>query len=345
MKKHLIHLLWLPLILLMTACGERRETLFVFNWAEYIDPDLIRQFEREHNVRVRIDTFDSNESMYAKIRAGAGGYDLIFPSGYMALLMYQEGLLQPIPHDLIPNIGNIDPNYLSSFAMDPVMRYSVPYMMVATGIGYRGDRISDMQPTWAVFDRADLAGRMMLLNDMRETIGAALKFLGYSLNTTNVSELEQARDVILRWRNNVAKFDNEAYRNDLASGSFWVAHGYSGDIRMIMDDEPAVRFILPKEGFAINTDYFVIPHDARNVPLAAKFINFLLDGEVAAQNMEYVYYLAPNKAAIPFLSPETLADEAIFIPEEKLKNAEFIRDLGEDNQLYIRIWDQIRRGN
>ncbi|MCD8482172.1 MAG: hypothetical protein LR015_05565 [Verrucomicrobia bacterium] len=141
------------------------------------------------------------------------------------------------------------------------------------------------------------------------------------------------------------KFDNEAYRNDLASGSFWVAHGYSGDIRMIMMTNPLYGSCSHRRASLSITDYFVIPHDARNVPLAAAFINFLLEGEVSAQNMEYVYYLAPNKAAIPFLSEETLNDEAIFIPEEKLKNAEFIRDLGADNQLYIRIWDQIRRGN
>jgi spermidine/putrescine transport system substrate-binding protein len=326
---------------LVAGCGRSTPTLHVYNWADYMHPDLVAQFEEEFNCKVRIDTFDSNESMFARIRAGASGYDLIFPSSYMVRIMANHEMLQPLDHALIPNLANVDPAYLA-LAADPESKYSVPYMLSNAGLAYRADRVEDMEPSWGMLDREDLSGRMTMLNDMRETIGAALKFLGYSINTVNEQELEEARDVVIRWKRNLAKFENEQYKNGIASGEFLLVHGYNGDIMQVMEENEDVVYFVPREGVSIALDEMVIPMDAREVDLAHAFINFLHRPEVAAENTEYVYFLCPNQAAYPLIDEELLSDPSINLPPEILAKSEVIEDLGENNRLYSAMWDAIK---
>ena len=341
---------WIPrslvlfTVILLTSCGffDRRETLHIYNWAEYISEEVIEAFEREFNCRVVVDTFDSNESMFARLRAGAVGYDLIFPTSYMAETLWNEEILLPLDHDLLPNIVGIDPEFLQHQATDKEMVYSVPYMLGTTGIGYRKDRVTVTEKSWAIFDREDLAGRMMMLDDMRETIGAALKFLGFSINSTDPDEINAAADVVIRWKRNLAQFDSEAYRTGLASGAFFVAQGYSGDVRMVIDDEPNVAYFLPEEGFLFYVDDMVIPRAAPNPALAHAFINFVTAPENAAANMEWIYFLSPVTAAHDLLDEEMLNDPAVFVPREILSRAETIRDVRESLHLYSAAWDRIK---
>jgi spermidine/putrescine transport system substrate-binding protein len=214
---------------LVAGCRKEPPVLHVYTWADYIKPELIARFEAEQKCRVVVDTFDSNESMYAKLKAGATGYDLITPSSYMASTMRAQGMLRDLSPNLIPNTAHVDRDYLR-IATDGAMRYSVPYMLTTSGIGYLRGRVPDLPDSWSAFDRSDLKGRMTMLNDMRETLGAALKFLGHSLNTRDERELAAARDVVIRWKRNLAKFENEQYKTGLASAEFFVTHGYSGDI-------------------------------------------------------------------------------------------------------------------
>lgn len=338
---------WMKLAILflcfaaISGCGRGRPVLNVYNWSDYIKPGLVRQFEQEFNCRVVIDTFDSNEAMFARLRAGATGYDVIFPSSYMVQIMQQHDMLLPMEHDLLPNIVHIDPDYLK-MAADSSMAYAVPYMVSNAGLAYRADQVDGVEATWAMLDRTDLRGRMTMLDDMRETIGAALKFLGYSLNTRNVEELEEARDVVIRWKRNLATFDNEQYKNGIASGEFLLVHGYNGDIMQVMEENENVVYFVPEEGVSIALDEMVIPVHARQVELAHEFINFLHRPEVAAANTEYVFFLAPNMAAYELIDAELLEDPAINLLPEILAKSEVIEDLGEDNALYTRIWDEIK---
>lgn len=338
---------WMKLAILflcfaaISGCGRGRPVLNVYNWSDYIKPGLVRQFEQEFNCRVVIDTFDSNEAMFARLRAGATGYDVIFPSSYMVQIMQQHDMLLPMEHDLLPNIVHIDPDYLK-MATDSSMAYAVPYMVSNAGLAYRADQVDGVEATWAMLDRTDLRGRMTMLDDMRETIGAALKFLGYSLNTRNVEELEEARDVVIRWKRNLATFDNEQYKNGIASGEFLLVHGYNGDIMQVMEENENVVYFVPEEGVSIALDEMVIPVHARQVELAHEFINFLHRPEVAAANTEYVFFLAPNMAAYELIDAELLEDPAINLLPEILAKSEVIEDLGEDNALYTRIWDEIK---
>jgi spermidine/putrescine transport system substrate-binding protein len=326
---------------LLAGCGPAKPVLHIYNWADYIKPDLVTRFEAENNCRVKIDTFDSNEAMFAKIQAGAAGYDLLFPSSYMVKLMITNGLLQRLDAALLPNLRHIDPA-ISRMTADPSFGWSAPYMMCNAGIAYDAARVPDFEPTWGMFGRADLKGRMTMLNDMRETIGAGLKFLGFSLNSTNADELAKAGEVVIGWKRNLAKFENEQYKNGIASGEFLLVHGYNGDILQVMEERTNVVYAVPREGCSISFDEMVIPKDARQVALAHRFINFIHEPEVAAANSEAVCYLCPNAGSYPLLSDEFKANPSIFITPDLLGKCESIEDLGPAQAAYTALWDAIK---
>lgn len=346
--KHLSLFFGALAVLIISGCGrsseEARPVLHVYNWSDYIADGLIEAFEEAHDCRVVYDVFDSNEALYAKLKAGASGYDVIFPSSYFVTIMVKEGMLQPINKANIPNLANLDPDFLSSVSLDKDMLHSVPYMSGTTGIAYRQDMVEDFEPSWTVYGRDDLAGRMTLLDDMREVLGGALKTLGYSLNSTREAEIEAAADLVITWKRKIARFDNEGYKAGIASREFWVVQGYGGDIQQIIDEneDEAIVFTLPKEGFALWEDTMAIPVGADNVELAEKFINFMHSPEVAAANIEFNYFLCPNTAAYALLDEEMLANEVVFIPEEKLLRGEQILDLGEDLALYLKAWNRVK---
>lgn len=326
---------------MMTGCGSKTSVLNVYTWADYIKPELLTRFEKENNCRVVIDTFDSNEAMYAKLKAGASGYDIIMPSSYMVKTMHRQGMLQNIDRNKIPNLAHIDPEYLK-IAIDKKMEHSVPYMLTNTGLAYLGSKLNDVEPSWAMLDREDIKGRATMLNDMRETLGAALKYLGYSINSTSEQELAEARDIVIRWKKNLAKFENEQYKTGLASGEFFLVHGYNGDILQVMEDNEDIVFVIPQEGTSISCDDFVIPAAAKQVDLAHAFINFFHDPAVAAENTDFVWYLCPNSAAYELMSDEIKEDPSIFIDPEIKAKSEVIDDIGDALALYTRMWDQVK---
>jgi spermidine/putrescine transport system substrate-binding protein len=330
-------------VALAAGCGPARPTLHVYTWADYIKPELVARFEKEHACRVVLDTFDSNESMYAKLKAGAAGYDVVIPTGYMVSLMEAQGMLLPVDRGQVPNLAHVDPRFLS-LTEDGECRHSVPYMVSFSGIAYRKSKIADFEPTWAMFDRPALSGRVTMLNDMREVMGAALKFLGYSINSVDEKELAAARDVALRWKKHLAKYENEQYKNGIASGEFLMVHGYNSDIRQVMEENKDIAYATPREGFVLSCDELVILKNAPQPGLAHAFINFLHDPQVAAENTSFVFCLCPNRESYALLGDELKNDPTIMPAEDVLAKAEVIRDLGADNAKYVRIWDQIKGG-
>ena len=331
---------------LAAGCGggaKAPAVLHVYTWSDYVKPALITRFETENNCKVVIDTFDSNEAMYAKLKAGATGYDIITPTSYMVSLMESQGMLLPLDHALLPNIFHVDPDYLT-IAIDKTMAYSVPYMLTNTGIAYLKSKVENFEPTWGMFGRDDLKGRMVMLNDMRETIGAALKFLGFSLNSTDPEELAAAKAVVLNWRANLAKFENEQYKTGIASGEFLLVHGYSGDILQVQAENEDIVFAMPREGGVISCDDLVIAKSAKEAKLAHAYINFMHDPAVAAENTEFIQFLCPNKTSYASLGEEILGNPGIFLAPEIKAKCEILTDLGEKNALYVKVWDEIKAG-
>lgn len=332
----------LSLLLVFNAFAA--DTLHVFTWADYVDPELVRRFEKENGCKVVIDTFDSNESMYAKLKAGAAGYDLIFPSSYIIPLMVQQDMLQPLDHASLPNLKNVQAEVLDKVT-DSQMKHSAPYTFGYAVVAYRTDKVKNIEPTWKTFQRTDFKKRATLLDDMRETIGAALKALGHSLNTRDEKQLAEARDLLIEWKKNISKFDNEGYKSGVDSGEFVLVHGYSGDLWQVMQENSKVAIMIPNEGVSASCDEMVIPKGAPNARLAHKMINFLLDGEVSARNMEFMGYLCPNTEGLKQVDKAFLNNPAVTIPAEAKAKSEVIQDLGDDLSKYTKVWDEVKSAN
>lgn len=334
--------LLVPFLAFLTGCGDDRPVLHVYNWGDYISEDLIEAFEEKYNCKVELDVFDSNEAMYTKLKQGAGGYDVIVPSSYMAKLMHEQNMILPLDHSKLPMVKqHFDPLY-KDLSLDPEMVYSVPYFVSVAGIGYDSNRVPNFKPTWAMFERSDLKGFCSLLNDHRETLGAALISLGYDPNTTNQDELNKAVQRLNVWKQNIAKFEVDAAKQSLASGEFKMIHTYSGDMLHVSAEKPNVKFVIPQEGATITFDNFVIPTGCDNLDLAYKFIDFMYQPENAALNMNQIMYVMPNKTALPLVDKKLLNNPAFSIPKEDLKRCKPIKDLGEANDMYTKEWDRVR---
>ena len=331
-------------VCVLTGCSKPLPTLHLYNWVDYVKPELMLQFEKENNCKVVLDTYDSNEAMYAKLKIGASGYDVAYPSSYMVQIMNEQGMLQKLDHALLPNAVHVDP---SSFkvSLDPEMDHCIPYTVSYTGVGYLKSKVRDVAPSWSMFERKDLAGRMTMLDDMRETISAGLRFLGYSSNTTDEKELAAAQEMIVSWKKNLAKFENEQYKSGLANGEFLLVHGYVGDLLQLQAQNPDVGIFFPKEGFVTTCDCMVIPNGAKQVELAHKWINFMLDPKIAAENTGFTQYLCPNKDSYALLDEAARNNPAIILPEDVKAKGEVNLDLGEENAKYSKIWDEIKAAN
>ncbi len=323
------------------SCGKNKTELHVFNWGDYINPDIIDSFEKANNCRVVMDFFDSNEAMYAKLKAGASGYHVIICSSYMAKLMYEQKMLADLDHSKLSNIGNIDKEFLK-ISLDNSMKYSVPYLISFTGIAYNKTKVTDFKPTWDMFSRDEYKGRMTLLNDVRESVGMALKYKGYSFNSTKDSELNSAKEQLIKWKKNIAKFEVDEAKRGLDAGEFFMIHAYSGDALQLMNENPDMAFAVPVEGCGITSDDMIIPINAAGNDLSYKFINFILEPKVSADNMNYVFYLAPNTEGQKLMDKSFLENPAVTMPTEILNKSEMISDVGESVVKFSKLWDEVK---
>jgi len=328
----------------LAGCAPSKPELHIYTWSDYIAKDVITAFEQKNDCRVVVDTFDSNEAMFAKLKAGSTGYDIIMPSSYQIPLMVRNGMIRELDHAKLPSVRkNFDASYATCI-LDPSFKYSVPYAVTYTGLAYRKDKIGSAPiDSWNVYGTAAMKGRMSLLADMRETIGAALRTLGYSLNSTKQEEIDKAVALVSQWKKNIAKFDNEQYKTAIASGEWFVGHGYSSDIIQIMLEDENIGFSLPKEGFVIAFDEMVIASDAKQVELAHKFIDFCYDPDIAAQNMTDV--CAPMPVAQAFPKLEEKLRKLVVLDPATLKRGEVLTDFSDQpevHKMYVKAWDKIR---
>lgn len=338
-----------------TESGLAKE-LNVFNWADYIDQELLTKYEQEYGVKIIYDNFASNEDLLAKLQAGAAGYDVIFPSDYTVVTLKELGLLAEIDHNNIPNLKNIDSKFLDT-PHDPGNKYCVPYQWGTTGIAYRKDVFGDTPPdSWAFLFEPEMAqkwaeaGGINMLNDQREVIGAALKYLGYSLNDTDEAHLEEAKALVLKIKPYVKSFNSEDYDESLlVPGEVVISHAWSGDaaqaasktIDEATGESPWV-YVVPKEGGFIYQDTICVLAASQRKATAEHFINYLLDAQNGAAVTNYTYYASPNAAAREFILPEILEDPGIYPPQEIIDKMEWGAPLGEAVFLYDRIWTEIK---
>lgn len=337
---HKISKLFLILTIFLSCNkGESKRQVNLFTWTYYIPDYILSLFTQETGINVVFDTYDSNETMYAKLATGNTGFDVSVPSGDFVSIMIQRDMLTPIEHNRIPNFSKISPEVLDIITFDKGNKYSVPYFIGASGLNINVKYVPEYQASWGIFGTATLKKRMTMLNDMRETMGAALKYLGYSVNTTQTEHLFAARDILLQWKKNLLKFDAETFGKDFASENVYVAQGYPEVVVKELDPKERVNyvFVLPDEGGPMYMDNFVILKDGKNINEAYELINFILRPDVYAKIADEFYY--------PSLIPEATAlrKEKPFyqINELLAKGYEFKNDLGAAVSSYNTVWEEV----
>lgn len=337
----------LLLILLSTSliCGcKKQETLHIYTWSDYLDPDFIAKFEKENNCKVVIDTFDSNETMYAKLKAGATGYDICFPTEYFIPILKNENIIEKIDISKLPNVEkNID----RRFCTNDNLNYYIPYAFSCTGILYRKDKFSNINiKTWDDMFAMKSIARICMFDDIREIIGLALKSNGFSVNSTKEEELLIASKTAYKWKKAAIKMDNEGYKNGIANGEIDFAMGYNADaIQLMMEMGDDIEFIVPPVGTTSSMDTIAIFKSSTKKDLAYKFINALYERETAVKNSEYICAPMPIQNLTEYLSDDYKKIKYMFITDELLKRCETIEDIGDTIEFYNKVWDIIKSTN
>lgn len=318
--------------------GDR--TLTIYNWGDYVDPELLERFEEETGIKVIYQTFDSNEAMMTKIEQGGTTFDVSVPSEYAISKMNAEGLLLELDHTKLPNLKYIDPRFMN-LSFDPDNAYSIPYFWGTVGIVYNPELVGGLTfSSWDDLWDERLRNQILLLDGAREVMGMGLNRLGYSLNDTNESHLQEAKAKLLEMTPNVKAIVGDEIKMLLANEEAAAGLVWSGDASEIMDENDKLDYVVPEEGSNLWFDNMVIPKTARNIEGAHQFINFMLDPEVAAQNAEYVGYSTPNKAALALLPEEISGDERFYPNEELTGKLEVYDNLGKKmlahyNELFL----------
>ena len=341
-------MIWLFCLFGVLLCGSAgaSDKVYIYNWTEYIPDEVVEKFTEETGIKVIYTTYESNETMYAKLKLIKGeGYDLVFPSTYFVSKMIKEDLLQPLDHSLIPNIKDLDGSLLDK-VYDPGNKYSLPYMWGSTGIGVNTDLVSaDSITSWQDLWNEEYSGQLLLQDDMREVFHMALKIRGYSSNTRDPGEIEEAYELLRELMPKVLVFNRDSPRLPYLAGEVSVGMIWNGEAWMAQEENPAITYIYPVEGANFWVDSFAIPKGAKNIANAHAFIDFMLRPEIAARCVEENGFATPVTTALPLLSEEVRRSEVIFPPAEVVASGEFQTDVGEALTVYQKYWEKLRSGN
>lgn len=332
------------LVLMLAASANAAETLRLFIWSEYIDPKVVADFEKANSCKAVIDLYEDSDAMLAKVQAGGGStFDVIVGPDSAMKPMIKLNLLAPLDRAALPNFKNLDPKFLKP-PFDPENKFSVPYQWGTMGIYARVEPGKKLEPTWGlIFDPKLQPGPFTLIDVARDSIGAALKYKGHSLNSVKPEELKEARDLVLNAKKRAIGFENTvAGKNKVISKAAKAAIIYSGEAARGMTEDTNTVYLIPKEGSEIWLDNMVVLAKAPNKTLAHKFINFVLDEKVGARISNFTQFGTPNLAARKHIEPELLKNPAIYPPADVMAKLEFLQDLGPNLRMYDEIWTQIK---
>ncbi|RUR84044.1 PotD/PotF family extracellular solute-binding protein [Chlorogloeopsis fritschii PCC 9212] len=340
----------------LTGCGWRladvrasstnrgsRDQLDIYTWTQYTNQELLKTFTTQTGIKIIADFYDSNEVMLAKLQAGGGGsYSLVYPSDYMVQKMVEKGLLAQINHQLLTGLDNLFPQFQNP-TYDANNSYSIPFTWGTTGLIYNSEIITTPPQDWDYLwqNKELLNKRVTLLNDVREVMGAVLRMLGYSYNSKNENEIKQAYEKLKELKPIISAFDTDAWRNKIVAGDLSLAMCYSLDGVKISQENPKLKYVLPKSGSSLWTDTVAILKTAPNPDGAYAWLNFMLQPEVAAKTSQILTVATPNRAAFELLPPEIQTNTDIFPSEDLLEKCERITPLGQIEEVYDRYWTEL----
>jgi spermidine/putrescine transport system substrate-binding protein len=320
----------------MADLGPMEKELHLYNWSDYIAEDTVPNFEKEFGVRVTYDTYESNEEMVAKLQAGASGYDIVVPSGYILPVLVATDMITPLNKKYITNEGNVS-SIFRKLPSDPDDRYTIPWQWGTTGIAYRTDKIKIPIDSWDVFHDRKYARKLTMMDDGREVIGAELRHRGHSLNSTDPKELAQAKADCIDAKKNLKAYISAPVKAQLISGDVWISQLWNGDTTQAKTEQPNLAYVIPKEGCTIWGDSMCVPKSAPNKRAAHEWINYILRPEVGAALSEATGYGTPNAAA-----SKVMKNPVPYPTEEELKRLEYQVDLGKDTATWDQIWTEIK---
>ena len=327
------------------------ETINVYNWGEYISNgvdgslDVNKEFTKRTGIQVNYTTFESNENLYAKLVSGGANYDVIIPSDYMISKLTAEGMLEKLDFKNIPNFRYIDKQFQNP-VYDPKNEYSVPYTWGVVGIFYNKKYVKEKVDSWKILWDEKYAGKILMFDNPRDAFGIAQKILGYSYNSTDPAQWEEAAMLLKRQKPLVQAYVMDQIFDKMSSGDAWLAPYYAGDAATLVEDNPDIGFAIPeKEGTNFFVDAVCIPKGSRHKAAAEAYINFLCDPEIAAANVDYIGYSTPESAAKELL-PKEVVDNPIFYPDQKILNrSEIFTNLPDDtNRLLDTLWAEVKMG-
>ena len=342
MKK--VFLIAAVLVLILAAAtgcsSEQKETLSVLNYDIYIDKDLLKEFQEANNVTIKYDTYATPEEMYIKAKAGASNYDLIISSEYMIERMISEGMVNKINFDNIPNYKYIGEDF-KNHPYDPTNEYAVPYFWGTLGILYNKNTVDASSDSWSMLWDESHSKRIIMMDSQRDSFGAALKLLGYSMNTVNEKELDEAKALLLKQKPLVMAYITDGAPDIMINEEADMALVWSGEAVAAMAENENLDFVIPKEGSNIWIDAMFIPSTTKNQPLAENFIDFLCSKEATLKNIDEVWYSTVNTEALKEVDEELLNNPAFNIPQEDIAKMEMFRDPKEFIDLYTNRWTEI----
>lgn len=319
------------------------ETITVFNWYDYIDDSVIKQFEEETGIKVKYVNFTTVEEMYVKMTAGGGNYDVIIPSDYMIERLIKEDMLLELDYDLLPNAEGLI-EWMKDPAYDPEGLHSVPYMWGTVGICYNTDYVDDEITSWTSIFDPEYQKDVFMLDSYRDTIGITLKMLGYPINTREEEALNAAKEALIQQKQDgiVQGYLVDEVKDKMIGGEAAMAVMWSGDAMYAMMENDSLEYVVPDEGSNVWVDAMCIPKTSQNVEAAHAFIDFMCRADVGYKNMEYIYYATPLTEVVDMMSEEELEYEPLNPSEEAVERCEFFQDISAFIEIYEKIWMEIR---
>lgn len=328
-------------LVVLTGCGkEQTQTLSILNYDIYMDKSLLNEFEIEHGVKIKYDTYSTPEEMYIKAKAGASNYDLIISGEYMIERMIGEGMINKLNFDNIPNYKYIDETFKNQ-PYDPTNEYAVPYFWGTLGILYNKNTVDASSNSWSMLWDENHSQRIIMMDSQRDSFAAALKLLGYSLNTVNEKELDEAKDLLIKQRPLIMTYITDGAPDIMVNEEADMALVWSGEAVSAMSENENLDFVIPKEGSNIWIDAMFVPTTSKNQELAEKFIDFLCTTEATLRNIDEVWYSTVHTEAIKEVDEELLNNPAFDIPAEDIAKMEMFRDPKEFIDLYTERWTEM----